>query len=207
MRVNIKPLIIFVVALGATVILGSTPIYASAQSNTVKQAKENARSTKEAAEKAKADLQAAKENHQEAKTDLKATKCENKTARIDAHINKINNAIDKQAAIYTKHDAKVDAIIAQAKAAGIDTSKAEADVSNWEAQTLAIKTQRTQILGELNALKNLQCSDQQAQFKQTLANIKIELANLRSLQAAKKAFYNSTIRPDLQAIKVQLNKQ
>lgn len=147
----------------------------------------------------------------EANTEVKAAtlaaKCSTLTTKIDDHITKINAAIAKQTAIYDKHDAKVEALLAKAKAAGADTTKAEADLQTWEGQTTAIKNARNQVITDLNALKDLQCADQKDQYKQGLANAKIQLQNIRTLQNNKKAYFTSTVKPDLQAIRDQLKNQ
>lgn len=143
----------------------------------------------------------------EAKAAAQAAKCTTLTAKIDDHITKINAAIAKQTAIYDKHDAKVEALLIKAKTAGADTTKAEADLQTWEGQTAAIKSARNQVISDLSALKNLQCADQKDQYKQGLANAKAQLQNIRTLQNNKKAYFTSTVKPDLQAIRDQLKKQ
>jgi uncharacterized coiled-coil protein SlyX len=143
----------------------------------------------------------------EVKAATLAAKCTTLTTKIDDHITKINAAIAKQTATYDKHDAKVEALIAKAKAAGADTTKAEADLQAWEGQTTAVKNARSQVITDLNALKGLQCADQKDQYKQGLANAKIQLQDIRTLQNNKKAYFTSTIKPDLQAIRDQLKNQ
>ena len=131
-------------------------------------------------------------------------KCESLTSKIDSHITKITSGINKQTAIYDKHDAKISELIAKAKEAGVDTSKAEADLQTWKDQTAAIKDGRSQVVANLTTIKGQQCSDQKDQYKQGLENAKSQLRSLRDLQNQKKAFYRSTIKPDLQAIREQL---
>jgi len=145
--------------------------------------------------------------NEEAKAAARAAKCTTLTTKIDDHITKINAAITKQTAIYDRHDAKVEALLAKAKAAGADTTKAEADLQTWEGQTTAIKNARNQVISDLNALKDLQCATQKDQYKQGLANAKTQLQNIRTLQNNKKAYYTSTVKPDLQAIRDQLKNQ
>ena len=134
-----------------------------------------------------------------------AAKCETLTSKIDGHITKITTGINKQTAIYDKHDAKISELITKAKAAGIDTTKAEASLQTWKDQTVAIKDGRNQIIANLTTIKGQQCQDQKEQYKQGLENAKSQLRSLRDLQNQKKAFYRSTIKPDLQAIRDQLN--
>ena len=142
-----------------------------------------------------------------AKTAAQAARCTVLTAKIDEHIAKINAAFAKQVAMYEKHDAKVDALIAKAKTAGADTTKAEADLQTWEDQTVAIKNARTQVVTELSTIKNLQCVDQKDQYKQGLTSAKTELLNIRTMQINKKSFFINTVKPDLQALRDQLKQQ
>jgi len=134
-------------------------------------------------------------------------KCDTLTTKIDTHISRANAAINKQAAIYDKHDARVDALINKAKTAGLDTSKAEADLATWEAKTAAIKTARDQVISDLNTIKSQQCADQKDQYKQGLASAKTSLTSIRAMQNDRKAYFKSTVKPDLQDLRNQLKNQ
>jgi hypothetical protein len=145
------------------------------------------------------------ENRAEVKAAQTAVRCETLTSKIDGHITKITTGINKQAAIYDKHDAKISQLITKAKEAGVDTTKAEANLQIWKDQTVAIKDGRNQVISSLTTIKGQQCADQKEQYKQGLESAKSQLRSLRDLQNQKKAFYRSTIKPDLQALRDQLN--
>lgn len=134
-------------------------------------------------------------------------KCNNLTARIDALIIKIDKSLEKQTATYDKQDAIVNRLIVRAKAANIDTTKTEADLNNWIAQTNQIKTAQTNLLADLNNLKSLQCTDQKAQFKQVLSVAKTQLSTIKDLQTAKKTFFATTLKIDLQQLSLSLKQK
>ena len=133
-----------------------------------------------------------------------AKDCTNLTARIDGQITKIATSIGKQTATYDKQDSKVAQLITRAKAASVDTSKAELDLNTWVAQTNQIKTLKTDLISELTNLKNLQCADQKTQYKQSLAGVKAKLVEIKDLQKAKKSFFATTLKVDLQQISISL---
>ena len=133
-----------------------------------------------------------------------AKDCTNLTARIDGQINKIQTSIGKQTATYEKQDSKVAQLIARAKTANVDTSKAELDLNTWVSQTNQIETLKADLITELTGLKNLQCADQKTQYKQSLAGVKAKLTEIKDLQKAKKAFFATTLKVDLQQISASL---
>lgn len=133
-----------------------------------------------------------------------AAKCTTFTTKIEKHITNINAALTKQQGLYSQHDNQVASLISKAQAVGANTTQLSTDLATWEGQTSTIASDRNQVISQLTTLEGEQCSSQISDYRTTLTNIKSEIGNIQSLQSQKKAFWTSTIKPDLNALSTQL---
>ncbi len=134
-------------------------------------------------------------------------KCSKLSARIGSRIAKVDARLSKRQAMYTKHDAEVQKLITKAKAAGINTDKAQADLQTWEGQTTAVKNAMTAIVTKLNSAKNLSCTNDPAAVKTAVQAAKDQVTVVENLRHTKQAYFTGTLKPDLTTLRDQVKNK
>lgn len=91
------------------------------------------------------------------------------------------------------------------KGKGLDTVKLESDLDTLQNMIDSYKTSFATFLDELEDAKTLPCANYDASFLPELKQARNSWAGVKKASADIKAFYQSTIKPDLQALSAQLD--
>jgi hypothetical protein len=125
----------------------------------------------------------------EAKFQLKKTRFEkNKQGHVLAY----NNAKER-----------VERFIAKAKDKGYDTAKLEADFAIFETKIADFNTAYTEYITLLQAAKEYTCGEPEGDFRAKLEQTRAQLRIVRQKSLEVRNYYQTTIRPDIAALKEQ----
>jgi hypothetical protein len=93
------------------------------------------------------------------------------------------------------------------KTKGLSTTELETDIGTLEKLIGEYKTAYATFLAALEKAKNLPCANYQGEFLPKLKEAKTEWAKVGLAAQVIKDFYGSDIKPDLQALRVQLDEK
>lgn len=146
------------------------------------------------------------DREQQAKTkaeEVKAQKCTQLTTRIDLRIASFNANANGKETVYTNLANKISETISKLESKGYDVSKLKTDLVTLNEKIKKYWSDRQAVVDKLEESKNYACGTTDGQFKETIKQtkelFKVVQANIMEIRL----FVNTTIRPDIQALKSQ----
>ncbi|MCE7936273.1 hypothetical protein DYH10_00560 [Candidatus Saccharibacteria bacterium CPR2] len=155
---------------------------------------------KELEAKAKAKTDAAKEKR------IKA-KCQAAQGILKGVSTSAENIKTNRKKIYERLTGKVEELLPGVKEAGIDTTKLEADIAQLKTLLNEVDANFDIYTEKLNSAVESSCQDNPSSFYELLETARNARASLIDSINKVKEFVINTIKPDLQEIKSQLEKQ
>lgn len=142
----------------------------------------------------------------DAKVTIVAEKCklieanvETKTSRFDS-----NKAMHQEQ--YTQMKERLNNLVTQLKAKGLDTTKLETDVATLNTKTDKFVTDYEAYITKLKDTKAYACGHSDGEFRSALQLARTAILPVRQDVIDIRSFYQTTIRPDLIALRTQLAK-
>lgn len=134
--------------------------------------------------------------------------------RVERRCDIVNNRIDARISHYEAHYNDVEARMARVtertnefinrlETKGYDVSKVRSDLSTLEGMRTTRRSLYTAFINELKEAKQYDCGDSEGAFKAAMDESRAALAKWRDQIKANREYINTTLRPDLQALKGQ----
>ncbi len=134
--------------------------------------------------------------------------------RVERQCDIVNNRIDARISHYEAHyndvEARMDRVtkrtnefINRLKIKGYDVSKVRSDLSTLEEMRTTQRSLYTAFINELKEAKQYDCGDSEGAFKTAMDESRAALAKWRDQIKANREYINTTLRPDLQALREQ----
>ena len=92
-------------------------------------------------------------------------------------------------------------LITNAKAAGKDTTKLEADLKVLDTKITELDTQVKAIVAQLNVAKGLPCGESEGEYKAAILKAREMIVKAHQMALDIRMYYQKTIKPDLLALK------
>lgn len=141
---------------------------------------------------------------QDRKEKMAADKCENIANRIANRINRYENNGQMLQKVYGNMKTRLTRLSAQLKTSGADTAKLDADLVTLYAKIDKMFVDQTEFMTALKATQTATCGSTEGDFKTQIENARKVPELIKQDRADIKAFFQTTIKADLQAIMVQL---
>lgn len=177
----------------------STTVIALVNDNKPSTTDSSIASAKSSLSSAKASLSSAKAAAAIAKCDMITTRIDTITARYsnnkDAHIKRYQDLKDKVSKIIDKVDGK-----------NVDTAKLKTDLQTLDEKIKLFAKDYDDYINLLNDTKSYACGKSEGEFKASLEKTRNAAKKLKQDELEIRNFIQTTIKPDIQDIKDQLNK-
>ena len=102
---------------------------------------------------------------------------------------------------YRQMKERVQKLITNAKAAGKDTTKLEADLKVLDTKITELDTQVKAIVAQLNVAKSLPCGESEGEYKAAILKAREMIVKAHQMALDIRMYYQKTIKPDLLALK------
>lgn len=168
------------------------PISAASMEERVQQREERAKEVQETMEMRKESREQQIEN-----------RCALTTQRIENRITSFYNLKDTHISRHQQILERLQAINTKLKEKGYDTSKLEQDVQTMNEKIVAYATAYEAFITELEATKQYPCGESEGAFLDQFQKSRTKLLEVRSIGLDIRIFYQSTIKPDVRALREQ----
>jgi chromosome segregation ATPase len=129
--------------------------------------------------------------------------CTNTSKMIDTRISRFDTNKKKHVENYTKMKTALQQLITKLKAKGFDTSKLETDLTTLGDKITKFGTDYAAYIAKLGETKNFTCGQSQGEFKTALDTARDSLKTVNQDAVDIRNFYQTTVRPDIEALKAQ----
>lgn len=130
-------------------------------------------------------------------------RCTQATQRIETTVARYNNNKDKHVQQYKDLAARLSALGEKLIAKGYDISKLQADGKILNDKIAKFASDYADVISKLEATKQYACGTSQGAFKQALKTAQDQLKIVKADSVDIRNYYQTVIRPDVQAIRAQ----
>ena len=137
------------------------------------------------------------------KEDWLESRCQRITKRIDKKIENYDSVKKRYHGINQGIQNRLDNLIKRAQKAGYDVTKLQEDKAQLDDKVKNLEPLYDNYIQKLKDTKSYACGQSEGQFAKSLQEARAELKKLRDAIFDIRTFYQTTIRPDIRALKDQ----
>jgi hypothetical protein len=133
--------------------------------------------------------------------------CTSREERITLQIARYQNNYDRNQAIYERVKSIVQSALGNLSAKGYDISKLQADLQTLNGYVLTFQRQKAAVISQLQTAQSYACGQSEGQFAQAMAEARQLARQAQETMLTLRTYYQTTIRPDFQALRNQTPSQ
>lgn len=130
-------------------------------------------------------------------------RCKLVNTNIDTKTERFDNNKNRHQAEYAHMQERITRIITQLKVKGLNTAKLEADLTTLNTKIDKFATDYAAYIAKLKDTKNYVCGHSDGEFRSALQGARTSILPVRQDVADIRNFYQTVIRPDIQALRQQ----
>ena len=197
-------LLTIILSVPAYVSMADETVTSSAETNSTSQSQKTTSQQKHEEIKKNIEL---KEERQEKKEQRQEKRCEVAQKRIQNRIGQLKNNREMYNTVYGNMKARLDRLVKRLESKNLDTSKLSQDMETLNAKIDQLKSDYQDFIDAMTNSQNTVCNENKEQFKNQLTAAREKVAEIKKERAAIKNFFLTTIKPDLQALREQIQEQ
>ncbi|HAV11396.1 MAG TPA: hypothetical protein DCX32_02530 [Candidatus Moranbacteria bacterium] len=163
------------------------------------------------AEIRKAELETKKTERQELlaqkKTALEQKRCEAAQKRISTKAGQLENNRAMYQRVYGNMDSRLTRLVARLDEAGLETAQLKTELATLKTMTAKLYADYDAFIATFKTTETAACEQTKEGFKAQFEGVRAQVALIRADRAAIKDFFNTNIKPELQALKAQLPEE
>lgn len=132
-----------------------------------------------------------------------AAHCEIIEEKVGLKVARFTNNMSRRQAFYHRFANRVEKIITKFEAAGYDVTKLKADLVVLNQKITTYEQAKTSYIALLKQTQAYSCGNSEGEFAAKLTEAKTQLVKVRQANLDVRTYYQTTIRPDILALKQQ----
>ena len=138
---------------------------------------------------------------------LAQKRCEAAQKRISTKAKQLENNRKMYQTVYGNMDSRLDRLVQRLDDAKLDTGELKADLATLDGMIAKLYADYDAFIASFKASETDACALTKEDFKTQFEGVRAQVELIRKDRAAIKDFFNSTIKPDLQALRSQLSDE
>lgn len=144
---------------------------------------------------------------QDRKEKMDERRCKNIETRVDSRLKRYENDQQMLENVYGNMQARFARLVARLDSAGADTAKLKADLGTLDSMIEKLYGDHAAFMESLKTTRSSACGQSEGEFKGKLGEARNVLPRIKEQRAEIREFFKTTIKPDLETIRQQLESE